>query len=118
MEIIRSTKKAGVHTNKIDPEPYFHRWQSCIPLGSVDQKELVGQPCYQHKTCRHLVKIPPDRIPPKVCPWCNVDTVKEQKHIEEAEAQGIKIFDGPEQKLVPKGESLGFANEANNDENT
>lgn len=105
MEIIRSTKKAGIHTKKIDPDPYFNRWESCVALGSVDQPELTGQPCYQHKTCRHLVKVPHDRIPPKVCPWCNVDTAKEQHEIEIAERNGIKIFDGPQRNLAPNGKS-------------
>lgn len=96
MEIIKSTKIPGVHTNKIDKEPYFDRWEACIPLGSTDQPELIGQPCYKHKTCGHLTKVPHDRIPPKVCPWCHVDVVKEHKQIEEMEKAGVKIFDMPQ----------------------
>lgn len=96
MEIIKSTKVPGVHTNKVDKEPWFDRWEACIPLGSKDQPESVGQPCYKHKTCGHLVKSAHDRIPPKVCPWCHVDVVKEQKQIERLEENGIKIFDFPQ----------------------
>jgi hypothetical protein len=96
LEIVKSLRKFGVRTDKIDPEPYFFRWEACLPIGSKDQPELIGQPCYKHKTCGHLVKVPHDRIPPKVCPWCGVDTVKEAKENEELEKQGVKTFDAPQ----------------------
>lgn len=96
MEIIKSTKVPGVHTNKVDKEPYFDRWEACIPIGSKDQPELIGQPCYRHKTCGHLVKVAHNRVPPVVCSWCHVDVVKEQKEIEVMEKNGIKIFEMPQ----------------------
>jgi hypothetical protein len=106
MEIIKNTKKAGAHTNKIDPEPWFFRWEACVPVGSKDQLELVGQPCYRHKTCGHLAKVPQDRIPPKICPWCQADIIKEQKQVEEMEAAGIPVFDAPTQIVNLKEETF------------
>lgn len=95
LEVWKNTRKAGVNTNRVDPDPYFFRWEACIPLESKDQGELIGQPCYQHKTCGHLAKVAHDRIPPKVCPWCKVDVVKEAKEIALMEKNGIAIFDLP-----------------------
>jgi hypothetical protein len=106
MEIIKSTKVPGVHTNKIDKEPYFDRWEACVPIGSQDQPELVGQPCYKHKTCGHLVKVPYDRIPPTVCLWCHVDVVNEQKQNEMMEKNGVALFDFPQIIVNLKRESF------------
>lgn len=104
--IFSNNKKAGVHTNKIDPEPYFNRWEACMPLGSKDQPELVGQPCYKHKKCGHLVKVPHDRIPPVVCPWCNENTIEETKLIEKMVRDGVIIFDAPQIVVNLKEESF------------
>lgn len=68
--------------SKIDPEPYFFMWNSVVPLGSKDQPHLVNVPCYQHKTCLHLVAVSKFRVPPKVCPWCHSDTIKEMNDLE------------------------------------
>lgn len=107
MQIIKSTKKAGVHTNKVDPEPYFFRWNAVIPMGSKDQPELVGQPCYQHKTCGHLVLSPHDRVPPIVCRWCGGDTVKEAIEKERYEKQGVAWFDFPSHIVTLKEATFG-----------
>lgn len=96
MDIFKNTKKPGVHTNKIDSEPYFERWESCIPLGSKDQPELIGQPCYKHKTCGHLVKVPHNRIPPIVCTWCGKNTKVEELELQPMREAGIPIFDFPQ----------------------
>lgn len=65
--------------SKINPEPYFFQWESCIPLASIDQKELIGVASFKHKKCGHLVRVTKSRIPPKICPWCDGDTVKESE---------------------------------------
>lgn len=107
LQIIKSTKVPGVHTNRIDKEPYFDRWEACVPLGSKDQPELVGQPCYKHKTCGHLVKVPHNRVPPTVCPWCNVDVVKEYNYTESLKRNGVKIFDFPQTIVNLKRDTFG-----------
>jgi uncharacterized protein CbrC (UPF0167 family) len=94
--------------NKIDPEPYFFRWSSCIPIGSKDQPELVGQPCYQHKTCKHLVLIQPSRIPPKICPWCEKDTVLEAKQEEHFQKSGAILLEAPQIPAYLKPETFKF----------
>lgn len=106
LHIFSSNKKAGVHTNKIDPEPYFNRWEACMPLGSKDQPELVGQPCYKHKKCGHLVKVPYDRIPPVVCPWCNTDTVREELENRKLQDAGVHIIDAPQTVVNLKEETF------------
>jgi hypothetical protein len=106
IHVFSSNKKRGVHTNKIDPEPYFERWEACLPIASKDQAELIGQPCYKHKTCGHLVKVPHSRIPPVVCTWCNVNTIVEQKQIEEYRSDGIEVFDAPQEIINLKKETF------------
>lgn len=81
--------------SKIDKEPYFDRWESCVPIGSKDQPELINLPCYMHKKCNHLIKVPEDRIPPKVCPYCGSDTVKEEETERVYKRQGAVLLDAP-----------------------
>lgn len=106
LNIFSSNKKSGVHTNRIDKEDYFDRWESCVPIGSADQPELIGQPCYKHKACGHLTKVPHDRIPPVICQWCGVDTIKEQKKIKKMERSGVAVLDFPQAVVNLKRETF------------
>lgn len=106
LHIFSTNKKAGVHTNKIDPEPYFERWEACLPLASKDQLELIGQPCYKHKKCGHLVKVPHDRIPPIVCPWCNTNTLREELEMRKLKDAGIPVFDAAQEIINLKEETF------------
>lgn len=81
--------------SKIDPEPYFFRWESCVALGSKDQPELINHPCYKHKTCGLLIKVPENRIPPVICPNCNKDTKKEAELEEKLKEGGGVILETP-----------------------
>lgn len=106
LEILKSSRKAGVRTDKVDPEPYFNRWEACVPLASKDQIELIGQPCYKHKTCGHLTKVAHDRIPPVVCPWCQVNTKTEELQNEILKKHGVEVFDAPQEIINLKPETF------------
>lgn len=78
--------------SKVDYEPYFERWDSVIyyphpeiKKGSIPIKNYVGEPgvipAHRHKTCMLLTHASVPQ-PPRVCPWCGVDTAEEQKLFE------------------------------------
>lgn len=108
LSILNISKKLA-HTNRIDPDPYFNRWEAVLPLGSKDQPELVGQPCYKHKTCGHLVASPHTRVPPKVCHWCHVDVVCEAEEVEILEKNGVHIIEAPKTIVSLKISSFASA---------
>lgn len=85
--------------SKIDPEPYFYRWKSVMlirPSPNATKGAQAAAPYYQHRTCNGLVDVPPDRIPPKVCPECGADCVKEAREEEIMNKNGAVMLGAPE----------------------
>jgi hypothetical protein len=83
-----------------DYEPWFDMWDSVLFLPNADAKNIplykhvdgIGTiPCHQHRFCKALVRAE-SKYPPRVCPHCKVDTLKEAKE-QKVHGSGV-ILDG------------------------
>src|SRR5918992_102755 len=79
-------------------EPYFSRFNCVLVLKSP--KAPSGIPHYQHITCAGLIPANRDVAPPRVCPICHADTVKEQRDVEIAEQYGAKLLKPAPEKVI------------------
>lgn len=68
-----------------DFEEWFLMWDSVLFMPDANVKNIplyghVGEigtiPCHQHRACKALVRAD-TKYPPRVCPHCNADTLKE-----------------------------------------
>lgn len=91
-------------TSKPDPEPYFARWNSVIVLASPNDQR--GQARYQHKTCKALVPVPANRVPPKTCPECGASCVTEAREEEKMKQDGAVLLGKPEAPMQLRKESF------------
>lgn len=76
-------------------EPYFNRWIACIAIACEEYPQ--GTPLYEHRTCKQTVTVVKGSpAPPRICPNCGVDCVKEQIQFEKSEAEGAVLLDAPQ----------------------